>query len=154
MARTGKWFAYQHSRVTPDIVTIAKGIASGFPMGALVARKGLEFQKSEHGSTFAGGPLACAAALATIGIIEDILPSIPIKAERFRKGLSGHNPRIAGLLIGMTLGDRCVSVRDNCAGKGVLVNCAADGNLRLMPPLVISDSEIDRVIEVVNEAIG
>ncbi len=154
MARTGKWFAYQQSRVTPDIVTIAKGIASGFPMGALVARKGLEFQKSEHGSTFAGGPLACAAALATIGVIEEVLPSIPVKAERFRKGLSRHNPRVAGLLIGMTTGDRCVSIRDNCAGRGVLVNCAADGNLRLMPPLVISDREIDRVIEVVNEAIG
>jgi len=154
MGRTGKWFACQHSRAMPDIVTIAKGIASGFPMGALVARKGLEFQKSEHGSTFAGGPLACAAALATIGVIEEILPSIPVKAERFRKGLSRHNPRVAGLLIGMTTGERCVSIRDNCAGQGVLVNCAADGNLRLMPPLVISDHEIDRVIEVVNEAIG
>ncbi|MEI7434161.1 MAG: aspartate aminotransferase family protein [Methanomicrobiales archaeon] len=154
MGRTGKWFAYQHTRAMPDIVTIAKGIASGFPMGALVARKGLEFQKSEHGSTFAGGPLACAAALATIGVIEEILPSISVKAERFRKGLSRHNPRVAGLLIGMTTGDRCGSIRDNCAKNGVLVNCAADGNLRLMPPLVISDREIDRVIEVVNEAIG
>jgi acetylornithine/N-succinyldiaminopimelate aminotransferase len=154
MGRTGKWFAYQHSRIMPDIVTIAKGIASGFPMGALVARKGLEFQKSEHGSTFAGGPLACAAALATIGVIEEILPSIPVKAERFRNGLSRHNPRVAGLLIGMTTGDRCVAIRDSCAKNGVLVNCAADGNLRLMPPLVISDREIDRVIEVVNETIG
>lgn len=154
MGRTGKWFAYQHSRIKPDIVTIAKGIASGFPMGALVARKGLEFQKSEHGSTFAGGPLACAAALATIGVIENVLPSVPEKAERFRKGLARHNPRVAGLLIGMTIGDRCVSVRDDCAARGVLVNCAADGNLRLMPPLVISNDDIDRVIGVVNEAIG
>jgi acetylornithine/N-succinyldiaminopimelate aminotransferase len=154
MGRTGKWFGYQHSRVMPDIVTIAKGIASGFPMGALVARKGLEFQKSEHGSTFAGGPLACATALATIGVIEQVLPSVPVKAERFRKGLSKYNPRVAGLLIGMTIGDSCASIRDKCAEKGVIVNCAADGNLRLMPPLVISDSEIDRVIEVVNEAIG
>jgi acetylornithine/N-succinyldiaminopimelate aminotransferase len=154
MGRTGKWFAYQHTRAMPDIVTIAKGIASGFPMGALVARKGLEFQKSEHGSTFAGGPLACAAALATIGVIEEFLPAIPGKAERFRKGLSKHNPRVAGLLIGMTVGERCGAIRDNCASRGVLVNCAADGNLRLMPPLVISEREIDQVIEVVNEAIG
>ncbi|MCX6699671.1 MAG: acetylornithine/succinylornithine family transaminase [Methanomicrobiales archaeon] len=154
MGRTGKWFAYQHSRIMPDIVTMAKGIASGFPMGAIVARKGLEFQKSEHGSTFAGGPLACAAALATIGVIEEVLPSIPVKAERFRNGLSRHNPRVAGLLIGMSTGDRCASIRDNCAKNGVLVNCAADGNLRLMPPLVINDREIDRVIEVVNETIG
>lgn len=154
MGRTGKWFGYHHSHALPDILTIAKGIASGFPMGALVAREGLEFQKSEHGSTFAGGPLACAAALATIGVIEEILPSIPAKAERFRKGLSKYNPRVAGLLIGMTTGDRCASIRDNCAADGVLVNCAADGNLRLMPPLVISECEIDRVIEVVNNAIG
>jgi len=154
MGRTGKWFGYQHTRVMPDILTIAKGIASGFPMGALVAGNGLEFRKSEHGSTFAGGPLACATALATIDVIEEILPSIAAKAERFRKGLSRHHPRVAGLLIGMSTGDRCASIRDACAEKGVLVNCAADGNLRLMPPLVISNIEIDRVIEVVNEAMG
>ncbi len=154
MGRTGKWFGYQHTRVMPDILTIAKGIASGFPMGALVAGNGLEFRKSEHGSTFAGGPLACATALATIDVIEEILPSIAAKAERFRKGLSRHHIRVAGLLIGMSTGDRCASIRDACAEKGVLVNCAADGNLRLMPPLVISNIEIDRVIEVVNEAMG
>ena len=154
MGRTGKWFGYQHTRVMPDILTIAKGIASGFPMGALVAGNGLEFRKSEHGSTFAGGPLACATALATIDVIEEILPSIAAKAERFRKGLSRHHIRVAGLLIGMSTGDRCASIRDACAEKGVLVNCAADGNLRLMPPLVISNVEIDRVIEVVNEAMG
>ena len=61
MGRTGKWLAMQHTNVKPDIVTLAKGIASGFPMGALVAREDLEFKKSEHGSTFAGGPLACSA---------------------------------------------------------------------------------------------
>ena len=72
---------------------MAKGIASGFPMGALVAREGLEFKKSEHGSTFAGGPLACAAGRATVRVIEEILPSIPTKAERFAAGLAAHNPR-------------------------------------------------------------
>ena len=92
MGRTGKWFAYQHSRAMPDIVTLAKGIASGFPMGALIAREGIEFQKSEHGSTFAGGPLACAAALATISVIRELLPDVPAKAEKFRKGLSGAKP--------------------------------------------------------------
>jgi acetylornithine/N-succinyldiaminopimelate aminotransferase len=79
MGRTGKWLAMQHTKVKPDIVTLAKGIASGFPMGALVAREGLEFKKSEHGSTFAGGPLACAAALATISVIEKILPDVSRK---------------------------------------------------------------------------
>src|SRR5512137_2823723 len=84
MGRTGRWLAIEHEGVKPDIVTLAKGIGSGFPMGALVAREGLEFQKGEHGSTFAGGPLACVAALATIGVIEGILPTIIPKGERFR----------------------------------------------------------------------
>ena len=154
MGRTGKWLAMQHTKVAPDIVTLAKGIASGFPMGAIAAREGLEFKASEHGSTFAGGPLACAAALATIGVIEQVLPDVPGKAERFRKGLSQYNPRVAGLLIGMSVGDRCPAVRDACKERGVLVNCAADGNLRLMPPLVITDNEIDRAVEVVRGALG
>ncbi|MCK7507971.1 MAG: aminotransferase class III-fold pyridoxal phosphate-dependent enzyme [Desulfobacterales bacterium] len=92
MGRTGKWLAMQHTKVKPDIVTLAKGIASGFPMGALVAREDLEFKKSEHGSTFAGGPLACAAALATIGVIEKILPDVSRKGERFAKGLADIQP--------------------------------------------------------------
>ncbi len=86
MGRTGKWLAIQHTKAKPDIVTLAKGIASGFPMGALVAREGIEFKKSEHGSTFAGGPLACAAALATIGVIEKVLPDVSRKGEMFRPG--------------------------------------------------------------------
>ena len=154
MGRTGKWLAMQHTKVMPDIVTLAKGIASGFPMGALLARKDLEFKKSEHGSTFAGGPLACAAALATIGVIEKILPDVARKGERFGKGLSPLNPRIRGLMIGMTIGDKCPDVQNKCAEKGVLVNCAADGNLRLVPPLVITDAEIDRVVGVINGALG
>jgi acetylornithine/N-succinyldiaminopimelate aminotransferase len=154
MGRTGKWLAIQHSKVTPDIVTLAKGIASGFPMGAIASREGLEFQKSEHGSTFAGGPLACATALATIQVIEKVLPEVPEKAERFRKGLSQYNPRVAGLLIGISVGERCQAVRDACAEDGVLVNCAADGNLRIMPPLVITNKEIDRAVEVIKEALG
>ena len=154
MGRTGKWLAMHHTNVKPDIVTLAKGIASGFPMGALVAREDLEFKKSEHGSTFAGGPLACAAALATIGVIEKILPDVARKGERFEKGLAMYNPRVRGLMIGMTIGDKCPEIQKRCADQGVLVNCAADGNLRLVPPLVITDAEIDRVVGVINGALG
>jgi acetylornithine/N-succinyldiaminopimelate aminotransferase len=154
MGRTGKWLALQHTNVKPDIVTLAKGIASGFPMGALVAREDLEFKKSEHGSTFAGGPLACAAALATISVIEKILPDVARKGERFRKGLAVYNPRVRGLMIGITIGDKCPDVQKKCAEEGVLVNCAADGNLRLVPPLIITDAEIDRVVGVINGALG
>jgi acetylornithine/N-succinyldiaminopimelate aminotransferase len=153
MGRTGRWFAYQHTGVAPDIITMAKGIASGFPMGALVAREGLEFKKSEHGSTFAGGPLACAAGRATVRVIEEILPSIPTKAERFAAGLAAHNPRVFGLMIGVTVGERCAEAAAYCAEHGVLVNCAADGNLRLVPPLVITDEEIDTAVGVINEAL-
>jgi acetylornithine/N-succinyldiaminopimelate aminotransferase len=154
MGRTGKWLAIQYTKAVPDIVTLAKGIASGFPMGALVAREGLEFKKGEHGSTFAGGPLACAAALATIGVIEKILPDVGRKGERFRQGLLKYNPRVRGLMIGISIGEKCPEVQKKCAEQGVLVNCAADGNLRLVPPLVISDAEIDRVVGVIDGALG
>ncbi|HOB07234.1 MAG TPA: acetylornithine transaminase [Methanoculleus sp.] len=154
MGRTGRWFAFQHTGVTPDIVTIAKGLASGFPIGALVAREGLEFRKGEHGSTFAGGPVACAAGLATIGVIEEVLPDIPRKGELFMKGLAAHNPRGRGLMIGISVGDRCPEVQQTCAENGVLVNCAADGNLRLIPPLVITDEEIETAVGVINAALG
>ena len=154
MGRTGKWFAFQHAGITPEIVTTAKGLASGFPIGALVAREGIEFKKGEHGSTFAGGPLACAAALATIGVIEEVLPDVARKGERFMKGLARHHPRGRGLIIGMSVGDRCPDVQKTCAENGVLVNCAADGNLRLIPPLVITDEEIDAAVGVIDAALG
>jgi acetylornithine/N-succinyldiaminopimelate aminotransferase len=154
MGRTGKWLAIQHEGVKPDIVTLAKGIASGFPVGALVTREGLEFRKGEHGSTFAGGPLACAASLATIGVIEEILPSVGAKGERFRQGLSDYNPRVRGLMVGITVGQACPEIQKRCASRGVLINCAADGNIRLVPPLVIREDEIDAAIEVIHEALS
>jgi len=154
MGRTGRWFAFQHSGVKPDIITLAKGIASGFPMGAMVAREGLDFNPGEHGSTFVGGPLACAAALATIEVIEEILPSIEEKGRRFKEGLSSHNPRQTGLMIGISAGDRCAEVQAKCAENGVLVNCAGHGNLRMVPPLVIENDDIDRAVEVINAALN
>ena len=154
MGRTGKWLGIQHTGVEPDMVTLAKGIGSGFPMGALAAREGLEFGRSQHGSTFAGGPLACAAANATIDVLEEVLPSVAGKGERFRAALAAHAPRVRGLMIGLTVGDACAGIATACAENGVLVNCAADGNLRLVPPLVIADDEIDRVCAVLHAAIG
>jgi len=154
MGRSGKWLAIQHSSVQPDIVTLAKGIASGFPMGALVAQEGIEFKKGDHGSTFGGGPLACAAALATIRVIETVLPTIPQKGERFRNALEAYNPRVMGLLIGITVGEKCALIQKHCQKNGVLINCAADGNIRLVPPLVITDEEIDRAVQVIDEALG
>ncbi|NLV26094.1 MAG: acetylornithine/succinylornithine family transaminase [Methanomicrobiales archaeon] len=153
MGRTGKWFAYQHEEILPDIVSIAKGIASGFPMGAIVARDDLEFSKSEHGSTFAGGPLACAAANATLDVIDEVLPSVSKKGELIKKVLSEHNPRVIGLMVGITIGDACPQVLQSCKEQGLLVNCAAHGNLRLIPPLVISEEEIKSGCGVIDAAI-
>ena len=153
MGRTGKWLAIQHEGVMPDIVTLAKGIASGFPMGALLAREGLVFHKGEHGSTFAGGPLACAASMATIRVIEQVLPSVAGKGARFAAALADHNPRWKGLMIGISVGENCAAVQKMCAKNGVLVNCAADGNLRLVPPLVITPDEIDQAAGVIDAAL-
>ncbi len=154
MGRTGRWLAIQHSGIEPDVVTLAKGMASGFPIGALVSREEYQFKKGEHGSTFGGGPIACAAALATLRVIERILPEIPGKGDRFRSALSRHSPRGIGLMIGISVGERCPAVQQQCQDQGVLVNCAADGNLRLVPPLVITNGEIDRATGVINEALG
>ncbi len=153
MGRTGKWFAYQQEGVIPDIVTIAKGIASGFPMGAIIAREGLEFGKSEHGSTFAGGPVACAVALATIEVIEECLPDVKGKGERFRAALADLHPRVNGLMIGISIGDNCGTIQKECAAQGLLVNCAANGNLRLVPPLTITNAEIDQATEIINATV-
>lgn len=153
MGRTGTWLAIQQHSIEPDIVTLAKGIASGFPMGALLTREGIEFRKGEHGSTFGGGPLACAAALATIDVIEKELPTIPQKGGRFRDGLEAYHPRVAGLMVGVTIGEKCAAIQQRCAENGVLINCAADGNIRLVPPLVITMEEIDRAVQVINEAL-
>ncbi len=154
LGRTGTWLGIEHEKVQPDIVTLAKGIASGFPLGAVLAIDGIEFKKSEHGSTFGGGPIACAAALATLKVIRGLLPGIEAKGERFRKGLARHNPRVRGLMIGISVGERCPSVQQMCAEAGVLVNCAADGNMRLVPPLVITDGEIDQAVRVIDKALG
>jgi acetylornithine/N-succinyldiaminopimelate aminotransferase len=154
MGRTGTWFAYQQEGIVPDIVTIAKGIASGLPMGAIVAREGLEFHKSEHGSTFAGGPIACAAALASISVIEELLSEVIPKGELFKSALANLKPRVRGLMIGITLGDQCAAVQKECAEQGLLVNCAANGNLRLVPPLTITKEEISRATGIINAAVS
>ncbi len=154
MGRTGTWLDCQHENVKPDIVSLAKGIASGFPMGAIVAREELEFKRSEHGSTFAGGPIACAAALASISVIAGVLPDVGSKGDQFADRLKAYNPRHRGLMIGITIGDKCGLVQQKCKDAGVLVNCAADGNLRIVPPLVITSEEIDRACSVLDEAIN
>ena len=152
IGRTGKWFGYQHEGIEPDIVSMAKGIGSGFPMGAIVAREGLSFLPGEHGGTYNGGPLACAAGRATLSVVESVLPDVERKGRLFAEGLAAHTPRQIGLMIGITLGDRCAEVQRKCREAGVLTNCAS-GSLRLVPPLVITDEEIGAAVGVINEAL-
>ena len=152
MGRTGTWFSYQQAGITPDIVTLAKGLGSGFPIGAIIARKNIQFKRGEHGGTFVGNPLACAAARATIEVLTDVIPGIAKKSALFAKHLSDHNPRVAGLMIGMTASDHCAEIAAYCAQQGVLINCAAHGNIRLVPPLTITDEEIIVACEVINKA--
>ena len=152
IGRTGAWFAYQHADIMPDIVTLAKALGSGFPIGAMLARGGLEFQRGEHGSTFAGGPIACTAGCATIDVLSSIIPDIPRKASLFAELLKEYNPRVCGLMIGISVGDRCADIASYCAEHGLLVNCAAHGNLRLVPPLTISDEEIKEACQILHAA--
>ncbi|MBN1167502.1 MAG: acetylornithine/succinylornithine family transaminase [Methanospirillaceae archaeon] len=153
MGRTGTWLACEHEGVTPDIITLAKGIGSGFPVGAMVAGKDLAFAPGEHGGTYNGGPLACAAALASIDVIESLMPFVREKEALFAKGLSEFHPRTRGLMIGITVGDRCPEVRDRCQKEGVLVNCTGHGIIRMLPPLVITKEEISFATSVISEAI-
>lgn len=153
MGRTGNWFYYQSTGIMPDIVSMAKGIASGFPMGAIVAREGLTFNPGEHGSTFAGGPLACAVALATIKVVEENIGGVTDKGRMFMEGLNELSPRGMGLMIGIPAGEeRCPKIAAICREKGILVNCASHGTIRLVPPLTITKEEINEAIAVIKSA--
>ncbi len=156
MGRTGKWFAFQHTDVQPDIISLAKGVASGIPMGAIIAREGLEFTRGQHGSTFAGGPIACAAGNATFEVLRRILPGIAAKGERFRAGLeeAGVKPRVRGLMVGFTAGEKAPAIAKYCQKNGVLINVAGGENIRIVPPLVISTSDIDSALAVIKEAVN
>ena len=152
MGRTGKWFAFQHSAVKPDIISFAKGVASGIPMGGIIAREGLEFTAGEHGSTFAGGPIACAAGLATFGVIKAVLPRVTAKGERFCAGLADLNPRVRGLMIGFTVGEKAPAIAEYFREHGVLINVAGGVNIRIVPPLTIENREIDFAVGIINDA--
>ncbi len=162
--RTGRWFCKDHEGVQPDIMTIAKALGSGLPIGAMLALEGIEFETSEHASTFGGNPLACRAALASIGVIEReglVERSAELGAyllSRLRAdGLASRGVvkelRGRGLMIGIELLEPCTEIVDEALRRGILINCTADKVIRLVPPLVIGREELDRVISVLEEII-
>lgn len=165
IGRTGKLFAYEHYGITPDIMTIAKGLGGGVPIGAVLAtdKVAVAFQPATHGSTFGGNPLTCAAAVATVEVIlEDdfILDQCRRMGKYFRKRLEDlkkefpsiiADVRGMGLLIGMELTRDGAPVVNACMERGILINCTAGNILRFMPPLIITEKDIDHLVDVLEQ---
>jgi len=160
MGRTGKWFAFQHTGILPDVMTLAKGLGSGVPIGAcLTAGKAVGlFKPGNHGSTFGGNPLACTAGLATLNIIEqDKLLAHAESLGRFiRQGiataLQGVNGireiRGQGLMLGIELDKPCGDLVKLALAQGLLTNVTADNVIRLLPALVMSQDEAQQLLDI------
>ena len=159
MGRTGKWFAFQHAGIAPDVMPLAKGLASGVPIGACLAarRAAGVFKPGNHGSTFGGNPLACAAALATFdAIVEDGLLERAARIGEairagFRDALAGVpgvvDIRGMGLMIGIELDRPCGELVKLALDAGLLINVTADRVIRLLPPLVFTDAEARALVD-------
>jgi len=160
IGRTGKWFAYQHTGILPDVMTLAKGLGSGVPVGAcLTAGKATgTFQPGNHGSTFGGNPLACTAGLTTLSILEQdkLLTHAESLGKFLHKGfitaLEGVNGvkeiRGQGLMIGIELDRPCGDLVKQALAEGLLINVTADSVIRLLPPLIMSESEAQQLLDI------
>jgi acetylornithine/N-succinyldiaminopimelate aminotransferase len=158
IARTGKWFGYQSAEIRPDVITLAKGLGSGVPIGAVLAggRAAGVFGPGNHGTTFGGGPLACRAGLETLRIIEeeDLLANAAAQGERIRTGfaralggVSGVTAiRGQGLMIGIELDRPCSDLVKQALAARLLINVTQDRVIRLLPPLVIDAREADEIV--------
>ncbi len=167
VGRTGKWFAYMHSGVKPDVLTFAKGIGGGFPMGGFATTEALAhvFKPGDHGSTFGGNPLACAAAYATLTVIraENLVDKAAEKGAYFKAGLQKlqakypdkvKEVRGLGLMLGMELTKAGGPVVEACLREHVIVNCTAGNVIRLVPPLIVSREEIDTALLALDKALA
>ena len=165
VGRTGKWFAFQHSGVRPDVMTLAKGLASGVPIGACLAAGPAAgvFKPGNHGSTFGGNPFACAAALTTLEIIEnDGLMANAVAmgdfiADRFRAALAGvagvREVRNKGLILGIELAQPCDELVKHALAAGLLINVTNDNVIRLLPPLIIQRAEAEQLVAMLSPLI-
>jgi len=163
LARTGRWFAFQHTGVRPDVVTMAKALGNGVPIGACWARAEVAaaFSPGDHGSTFGGQPLAAAAARATLAVME--AEDAPARAEaagaRLRAGLEALDGvtavRGAGLLLGAALrAPRAKEVASAALARGLVVNAPRPDTIRLAPSLLVGDDEIDEALGLLAAALG
>lgn len=165
MGRTGQWFAYQHDDIKPDVMSVAKGLANGVPIGACLARGAAAdvLQAGNHGSTFGGNPLACAAALATLNTIQEL--KLPARAAalgaRMAEGFKTRlvdvagvkDIRVKGLMIGIELNRDCATLVKQALEIGLLINVTHAKVIRLLPPLIISDAEADQIVDGVCQLI-
>ena len=165
LGRTGKWFFYQHAGFHPDVVTLAKGLAAGVPIGACLAKGAAAevFKPGSHGSTFGGNPLACAAALTTLEVIEQdkLLDNATRVGDAIRAGLAealaGVKGVVAvrgmGLMLGIELDRPCTELTQRALEAGLLINVTADKIVRLLPPLVINQDEAQQLVEMLSALI-
>jgi predicted acetylornithine/succinylornithine family transaminase len=163
MGRTGKLFAYEHDGVEPDMLTLAKSLAGGVPIGALIIKKGIadSFKPGDHASTFGGNPLATAAGVAALTAIleEGMLENCQKMGDYFLSQLEeikGKFPfvkevRGKGLILGMELKIDGSSIVNEMLKKKILINCTMGNVLRFLPPLIVTKEEIDRVVKTLEE---
>lgn len=167
VARTGKWFAYMHSGVKPDILTFAKGIGGGFPVAGFAVPERLAhvFKPGDHGGTFGGNPLACAAVYATLTTIksEGLVDKVAEKGEYFKNELRKlqekypdkvTDVRGCGLMLGMEVAGEGKPIVESCLANNVIVNCTAGNVIRIVSPLIISREEIDIVVAALDKALA
>jgi len=160
LGRTGKWFAFQHTDILPDVMTLAKGLGSGVPIGACLAagKAAGVFKPGNHGSTFGGNPLASTAALTTLNIVEeDNLLDHADKLgtwikQQFQTRFSGIKGVVAirgqGLMLGIELDKSCTEIVGKALDKGLLINVTADNVIRLLPSLIFSQDEAQQMLDI------
>jgi acetylornithine aminotransferase len=160
IGRTGKWFAHQHTGIVPDVMTLAKGLGSGVPVGAcLAAGKATgTFQPGNHGSTFGGNPLACAAGITTLDVMEqdNLLAHADTLGKFIRDGFAQQLQGVAGvveirgqgLMIGVELAKPCGELVKLALAKGLLINVTADSVVRLLPPLTMTTAEAQQLLDI------
>lgn len=161
MGRTGRWFAHQHEGILPDVMTLAKALGNGVPIGACLARGAAAeaFSPGKHGTTFGGNQLACRAALAVIEAMEqDQL--VERAAELGQQLLAGFHEQLAGiegvvsirgkgLMLGITLDRPCGELVQRALDEGLLINVTAERVIRLLPPLILDDAQAARLVDTV-----
>lgn len=161
VGRTGSWFSWQQLGVSPDIATVAKALANGLPIGACLAKEEVAeaFQPGDHATTFGGGPVVCAAALATVSEIEErkLLENCRQRSEQLQAGLASINGikeiRGRGLLLAAVLeADTAGSVAAAALDEGLIVNAVRPDAIRFTPPLSISEDEVDEAVERFSQA--